>query len=75
MEALRIDKDESVQKAVADGSSEISQLKATITTLREELEGNKLKHDEEKQKLERAARDEVKQLRETIQALRDQLES
>ena len=71
---MKIDKQVSVQQAVAQSSGEITQLKKTITALRDELKIQKIKHMEEINAVERESRTEPKQLKETIVALREKME-
>ena len=75
LDNLKFEKDESVQKVVADSSDEIGQLKTTAGKLREELDSIKFEYEDKIQELERASRDEIKQLQDTIAALRQELEA
>ncbi|MEE9239809.1 MAG: hypothetical protein V3U53_01295 [bacterium] len=75
LEKSRIDKEDSVQKAIQASNDEIVQLKSTASALREELERNNIAHEDKEQELERAHRDEQKQLQQMISTLRDKLEA
>ncbi|MBI3941189.1 MAG: hypothetical protein HY315_10170, partial [Acidobacteria bacterium] len=54
--------------------SEITQLKATVNALRDELEKTRIAEQERIQKAVAAANDEITQLKGTVNALRDELE-
>ena len=75
LEHLQIDKETSVQSAMATANDEIAQLKATITAQREAMERLQTTYEENMQALERRTRDEVHQLQQTIVALRELLEA
>ena len=74
METLKFEEAGKVQTAVSNANDEIAQLKATIVSLREELEKTRIHCEEKINENHRAALDEKKQLRETIQKLREQIE-
>ena len=64
-----------MQKAIAESTDELLQLKRTVTALRDQMEILKGDYEGKMQESERSARDEVKQLRDTVVALRAELEA
>ena len=75
MEEMRIDKEVSVQKAIAAANDDMTQLKNTITALRTGMERQGYTGDEAVQKAIADANQEIVQLRGTIGALREELEN
>jgi phosphoglycolate phosphatase-like HAD superfamily hydrolase len=75
LEHMQIDKEDSIQNAVASANHEIAQLKATITAQREAMERLQAAYEDTLQALERRSRDEVQHLQQTIVALRELLEA
>ncbi len=63
-----------LQKALRAANDEVSQLKATVNALRDELERMRIAERENTQKALAASGDEIRQLKETVNALRDALE-
>ncbi len=74
-EAARAGQNEVVLKATSAGHAEITELRATIQALRDELESERGRHVREQQQILQTARGEQQQLQQMIVALREQLEA
>ena len=75
MEDLRFNKDNEVQKAITGGQDEISNLRETSASLRNNIETLKSEYEQKIHDIERDAFNEKAQLTETIFTLRTSLES
>ena len=71
---MRFEKDAAVQQAVQRSVDEIEQLKATTTSLRDELESMRLDFEAKIQEQEKDNVHDKKHLQETIEKLRSKLE-
>lgn len=74
LENSQTDKQQSIQRAVADTNDDIAQLKKTIILLREELKGAMFDKQQIVQQAIVDANEEIAQLKGTIISLRKQLE-
>jgi hypothetical protein len=71
---MRFEKDAAVQQAVQRSVDEIEQLKATSTSLRDELENQRLDFEAKIQEQEKNNVHDKKHLQATIETLRSKLE-
>ena len=71
---MRFEKDAAVQQAVQRSVDEIEQLKATSSSLRDELENQTLDADAKIQEQEKDNVNDKKHLQKTIETLRSKLE-
>ena len=72
LEKLKIDKEEQIQIARSEGQNEISQLKATITNLRNRIEETKLRISHSKNTSSNQL--EIQSLKNAISEIREELE-
>ena len=75
LEGLQFEKQQSVQRAVADAADEATQLKETAAALRDEMEGLQFEKNRAVQEAVANSTDEITQLKKTAQALRDEMEA
>ncbi len=74
LEAMRIDKEQSVRRAANAGKSEIAQLQDTLKGLRDTLETVRVNKERDVQAAAAANGNEIAQLKDSVIALRDALE-
>ena len=68
-------RDQAVQTAVSFAQDELTQLRATISTLRETLENQSLSQEQALSSARSQDRIEIEQLQETVRELRDLLQA